>query len=572
MIRSFLKRPKKAHDAFQNRYPELSFFLRLSQKPSERPVIFQNDEIHEFEKVLTSSAKLIIVFGLGSGSYFKKASKWLKKSSCHEIVFIEENSKTLQSFLDQSYAASFFSHPQVHLRYVLNQEDINTAIDEISSEFFSEDIELVRHPSFRNDSEFKRLRELYSRRSIVYSSLNKEALFREKLFENFLPNYKQLSKAKDLASLKGSFKNIPVVICGAGPSLDLNLERIKALKNKAMIIAGGSAITALSKAGVEIDFAFAVDPNEEEYERLKKSHSLTAPLVFANRVHPRVFDCFNGELFYFKTGTGGPFESYLEKIMEITDEPFHKGMKDEGLSVTVLCLATAIALAFDPICFVGVDLAYLGNRRYAGGVVEDNDVFSSLESTSIIKKLNGQNKEVCTNLKWVMESEVISDFVKNHSSSRVYNASIEGLGFEGVDNLSLEAFGNLCNDTQDLKGLYHQKTLQARPLKPFENVIKEALDKLKISFSKCLEYADSILLRAGSIRGTDFENDPLISLYLIEFEAEDADLYFLKNLRDMLSPTFLHKHKSNSGKESFFVVKWKEIKLSIQSYLSLLDK
>ena len=520
----------KVFEAFEKRYPQLLFLLTLDHEPfkletksflnayheTTNEAIFDpktfSKEVERFEALLQSSseAETLVVFGLGLGAFYKLSKAFLDGASKRDLVFIEKDIWKVKAFLQTPGAEEFLSHPQVHLRLILDMENLSTAFDEITEEFPVESMLVTAIDSFKEGCDFEKVKELFLRRAVISSSMYKEGFFSHRLFENFFPNYVQLGKSRSIENLKAQFKDIPAVICGAGPSLDSSIKHLKQLKNKALIIAGGSTITALSRQGVDVDFRFAVDPNEEEYERLKHATSFQSPLIYATRVYPKIFRFFNGELGYFRTCTGGAFERSVEEKLGIEKEPFHKGMKDEGLSVTVLCLSTAIAMGCNPIFLVGVDLAFVNNKCYADKVVLDNEVFEKdhLGRDLKISKKNSLGKDVETSLKWVMESEVMSEFAKLHSSTKVYDCVSEGLGFEGIEKCPASKIIEKCENSYDLSAMVHQRLLSLGHLSDHKTELYSYLNELKDSFSTCLSLTNQILTRASQIEGDAFDEDP----------------------------------------------------------------
>ncbi len=66
--------------------------------------------------------------------------------------------------------------------------------------------------------------------------------------------------------MKGAAENIPAVVVGSGPSLGMEIEALRRLKNHVCIIAAGSSIQALLKHGIEPDLIVAMDPSDKNYE------------------------------------------------------------------------------------------------------------------------------------------------------------------------------------------------------------------------------------------------------------------------------------------------------------------
>ena len=61
----------------------------------------------------------------------------------------------------------------------------------------------------------------------------------------------------------------------------------------------------------------ALDPNPEEFDRLRASSAFEVPLLFASRLRPDVFLTCNGPIGYLKSDTGGLFETWMEERLSI---------------------------------------------------------------------------------------------------------------------------------------------------------------------------------------------------------------------------------------------------------------
>ena len=118
-------------------------------------------------------------------------------------------------------------------------------------------------------------------------------------------------------NLKGVFGGFPAIIVGAGPSLEYCIEDLKELKNRAFIIAGGSAVSALSKWGIEPHLIVAVDPNEEGRERFKKNYFFEVPLIYSLRTFPEVLTLSNPRLGYLRSFLSNDLYSDFEEILRI---------------------------------------------------------------------------------------------------------------------------------------------------------------------------------------------------------------------------------------------------------------
>ena len=75
------------------------------------------------------------------------------------------------------------------------------------------------------------------------------------------------------------------------------------MEKKALIIAGGSAISALYSRGIKPHLAIALDPTETEYKHLEKEAPYPFPLLYSSRLQKKVFSLFHGSLGFIYSDT-----------------------------------------------------------------------------------------------------------------------------------------------------------------------------------------------------------------------------------------------------------------------------
>ncbi len=93
---------------------------------------------------------------------------------------------------------------------------------------------------------------------------------------NTLANVSKVSSSKAASGLFGAFAGTPAVICGAGPSLEKEIDTLRGVQDNALIFAGGSALNVLAKAGITPHFAAALDPDPPS-KRHKAQTSFALP-------------------------------------------------------------------------------------------------------------------------------------------------------------------------------------------------------------------------------------------------------------------------------------------------------
>ena len=199
------------------------------------------------------------------------------------------------------------------------------------------------------------------------------------------------------------------------------------MEDRALILAGGSAIGALTSLNIMPHLLYAIDPNLEEFTRLAFHTAYDVPLIFGCRVEPSLFASHAGPIGYLSTGTGGALENWIEKRISIKDFGVLEHLSEEALSVTALVVKTAIYFGCNPIILAGVDLSY-GKRqsRYVEGAVH----IGVLQEDAHTVWLNG----IETTTKWLMERDVLDRLAETYRDRRCIKASLDGLPFQHISH------------------------------------------------------------------------------------------------------------------------------------------
>ena len=151
---------------------------------------------------------------------------------------------------------------------------------------------------------------------------------------------------------------LPVFIVGNGPSLDASIDTIKNLKDKAIIISCGSALSALYQYGIKPDFHCEQErtfPVAEQIEHYCPSEFLDdIVLLGPSTVHPAVYSMFNHAIMAAKASE--PSSSLL-----LRDEQGGKLFTAYHFinpTVANTALVMGYNLGFKSFYLFGIDLGY----------------------------------------------------------------------------------------------------------------------------------------------------------------------------------------------------------------------
>jgi hypothetical protein len=175
--------------------------------------------------------------------------------------------------------------------------------------------------------------------------------------EHLLANVELLPNSAPFLALAGKYRGVPAFICGAGPSLNQNVELLHEARKKGLVIAVNSSAKALAAANVEPQVLCCI-------ESIDVSH-LLAQIPFVDRVI-RAFS-LSASPKTLRAGKG-PLLPIWEALPEIA-QPLEELTGLPGLavcgSVSTIAFSLAYHLGCSPIVLVGHDLAFTGNKAYA---------------------------------------------------------------------------------------------------------------------------------------------------------------------------------------------------------------
>jgi len=505
-----------------------------------------------FSLVDIKKADIFFIYGIDAISSFNPIKKWLDEKKERAAVFLVDELINLASFLDSPSAKDALLHPGIHL-FFIRKENLKIEINNIANRFPLGNINIETFPSYVGKNLFLEIDKYLFRRITLSNARFLDRFFSDYHFYNFLKNIKRLNNISQISKLKDAFANIPMIICGAGPSLEKNIHQLKKINSRALIMAGGSAISLLSAFGVPFHFSVAVDPNLEEYKRLKQANTFEMPFLFSLRLFSNVLACLNGPFGVMKSTVGELQDFLADDKLEVEGEYIGEKIDEESLSVTSMCLALADFFGCSPVIFCGMDLSYADGKRYVEKIHMD-------ESTNEIGEKKKDDKDifqntVITTIKWQMETKAISSYIKKCDNIKFYNATNAGLGIDGAENISFEKLREKYFVKQyDFFSLIHSAMQSCRSSFSLDKKINKFFDECEKSFVLCIKYIKQILAEKP-MSGKR-------ALFEIELEEEMAYKYFFYDWKDIVS--FSLKEK----KESFLDIRY--LLSMVKTYLKIL--
>lgn len=531
---------------FSNRYPNIALHLQFM------PIEKKNLDDQWNSKMQLDQIDVLYIYGL-SVKAAMGLQDWLAEKPSRHLVFLEDDMGVLQAFSQMPEAKEIFDHPQIHLRWVSSADAWDRILEECAAEFSFDKIEVSAVKAYEKLPRFRKIKLSLLRKTVLWNALTSENVSGHLLHQNIIPNLRRIPQCSYVNNWKGVWKDTPIIICGAGPSLQTVAEDLRQMRNRALIIACGSALSALAHLGIRPHLGIAIDPNGREFDCLRGCTYRDLPLLFGSRLFPKVFELFDGPYGYIRSGTGSLLESYVEEELNLNDPFLGHDLGREALSVTTLALSLAEYWGCNPIILAGVDLAYAREKHYAEGVpvIAKLNRQEKRAGEQWVRRKGAQGHLVPTLIKWIMERDTIDSYAKRHPDTMFINASSGGLGFKHIPHRS---FQDLCKNSCDYDEKVRQ-LVERTKISISDKEVEDVLATVRSSLEKCVEIF-RLLQQEESGSGKAV-------LYQSDLETEIAYQLVLGSSRDALERWGKRKDPISLERE-----KWKFLEEAALSYLA----
>ncbi|MBU3106212.1 motility associated factor glycosyltransferase family protein [Clostridium gasigenes] len=377
------------------------------------------DPINEAVKIIEPYKELlkediILIYGIGLGYHIEEA---LKKSNYNSEIIIFELNEELINICEQ-YNPLIFKNKRVKIVSAKEKK-----FYEIFAKYLSLVNDIIIHgPSLETIKE--ECEEIYN--SIKWYKRNKENINKnsEMLIENYKSNIKEthMPIEKIIKNMDGLNKNF--LILTSGPSLGLEFENIKRNREKFIIVAVGSSLRKIVKAGINPDLFVLIDGYEIVYNQIAGLENIGIPLCFLSTASKEAVSRYNGPKYIF----------YNEAIDDHIIIHTGKTVGAAALSIATKCSPKAIILMGQDLCLIDGKSHHSDIEELYGA--EDQGKFTK---TNIrIKDING--KEILTTETYNYFKRQIELIIKeNISSIKFYNCS-KGAFIKGAKNIEFTEF------------------------------------------------------------------------------------------------------------------------------------
>ena len=380
--------------------------------------------------------------------------------------------------------------------------------------------------------------------------------------KNILNNLPFLPGAADISSLQTSK---PVIVAGAGESLEKSIAFLKRYRGSFFLIAADTAVNSLLKHDLKPDLLIAVESQHANLYDFYNQESLNLPAAFDLTSTPELIRKHRGPSYFFISRF---YPSHIFNILEQSNL-LPTVIPPLG-SVGISSIYIALQITQKAVYFTGLDFSFIPEKYHVSGApshilnmlnekrTSKTGFFSTAYSSHRFSKTDKSGRTVFTDL--VMESYSHSLRELIQISGRVFDIGQTGLASTAtflknkeLENIFAESYSSMTSE------IYHTQipasdkykwrgTNVLELLKAEENKISKAIDAV-IDFRNCEAQKSSSVIYGSTaepeilrlLSAIDYtwlffpDNEPLPSLsssFLKRFLFSAA--WFRNHIRNMI--------------------------------------
>jgi len=279
--------------------------------------------------------------------------------------------------------------------------------------------------------------------NLIRINIGTRRAFAREIAYNELFNMKYIPFGNTEDDFEGLFPvDFPAVLVAAGPSLEKNVQVLKKMKGKALIIAVDTALRYLVSEGVYPDVAVAADPHKPlqlfQDDRVRK-----IPLAIHASVNYKAVELMSeGKILYVSADS-----AYYDNLYKMIGKRMYR--LSTGGSVSTVAFTLAVAWGFRRLVLVGQDLALSKDKVHAGK--DDIDVEKLTNNKIAVEGYYGE--DVYTSPDYAEYIKWYNMVIENDPDLEVINATEGGARLNGTIQMPLsEVADKYCNGEFDFEG------------------------------------------------------------------------------------------------------------------------
>lgn len=357
----------------------------------------------------------LIVFGMGLGYHVESL---IQRYPDKKIIVIEPDIRVFNHAMQLRDFENIIRHTEIW---------VDESVDTVKAKIY----EMITHPLARGimvipfyvgvyQDYFNNMVEWMKKSMNDWAVMvNTKRCLVDKWYTNRFEN--AMKPSLNGKSLINAHKGLPGIVVGAGPSLAVQLEKLRSLQGKAVMIAASTAMEILHNHGIKPTYAIAIDQDPITSGGLHEHLDSDVPLIFDGQIAQNSLE-YKGPKIQMQLNVNR---------YQIADLPiFESGPSVANVSVDVLH-----KMGCSPILLVGMDLSYTDNKLYCEGTQFNQDI----TGTQYVHLINNKSEPCITEPSFISMRNWFEEYV-NRVKPEVYNCTERGIVIQGYPNKSLDDF------------------------------------------------------------------------------------------------------------------------------------
>ena len=376
------------------------------------------------------------------------------------------------------------------------------------------------------------------------------------------------NNAYELKTELGKIMSDTVVIVSAGPSLDKNVELLKEVKNKALIIAVDTALRPLMKRGIRPDLTITIDTKKPLELFTYDGEILDIPIVTCIAGNVEVIGKYPGKRIY-------DYEMDVAFAKIYDNDNFEKSCLETGGSVANNAFTLVREAGFKNIILIGQDLAYPGNKIHAEETFKDRQKIDFVKKASDVEVEDIYGNKVYTGADMLIYLNWFENRIHNYPELNVVDATEGGAKIKGskimtfreaidayIKDLPVVDYEKAINDIPPVSEDERQRRLEI--FYDFINDIRETREDIDTAM-KLYDNLDK-LNRSGKYSGSEFKRTVADVTDMTDKIKDSLYAFWMTKIKDEEEYDILGEIYENKD------TVYDEIKLVIDSGKRVLEK
>ncbi|HOD39972.1 MAG: hypothetical protein BWY32_03200 [bacterium ADurb.Bin243] len=225
------------------------------------------------------------------------------------------------------------------------------------------------------------------------------------------------------------FKDKYCVVCGAGPSLQDNIELLKKYRDRFTVFGVDASLMPLYKAGIEPDAILTIDPcNLSRF--FHDYHGNHTALFASVHTHYKAIEAWKNKIyFYYPTPMKRHQLWMLALIKEYSNLPFILPFNNCGSTMILF----AHEMGFKEIAIMGIDFSYTGDKMYANNAVSESiigfgekvdnkeKIEKHLNKYGLQKVINCKGETVYSDAPFLIYAKTLENLINSRKMTNIIN-------------------------------------------------------------------------------------------------------------------------------------------------------